>query len=114
MSTQLSLDTSAYTTLDASGNGQASCGPALPGVSWQPASIAVSVSSNVNEAQCSVFLGIGPAPGSLLGATQTGSTGDSTDCSATVWPGQELIAVWAGGDPGAIATMSVFGTKTVP
>jgi hypothetical protein len=114
LSQQLSLNTSAYDTLDVNGNGQAQCGPGLPGVSWQPSSIAVSVSTNVSEAQCSVYLGIGPYPGSLVGATQTGSTGDSTDCSATVWPGQELIAVWTGGDPGSIATMSVFGTKTVP
>jgi hypothetical protein len=83
-------------------------------VSWQPSTIAVSVATNVAEAQCNLYLGIGPFPGSLLGATSTGSTGDSTDCSATVWPGQELIAVWTGGDPGSIATMSVFGTKTVP
>jgi hypothetical protein len=114
MPAQLSLNTSAYTVLDAAGNGQASCGPALPGTSWQPSTIAVSVTTAVSEAQCSIYLGIGPIPGSLVGATQTGSSGDSTDCSATVWPGQELIAVWAGGDPGATATMSVFGTKTVP
>lgn len=114
MSSQLSLDTSASVVLDVNGNGQASCGPGLPGVSWQPASIAVSVSTNASEAQCSVYLGIGPQAGSLVGATQTGSTGDSTDCSATVWPGQELIAVWTGGDPGSVATMSVFGSKQVP
>lgn len=114
MSQDLSLQTSAQVTLDSHGNGTASCGPGLPGVSWQPSSVAVSVSTAVSEAACSVYLGLTAQAGSLLGATQTGSSGDSTDCSAKVWPGQELIAVWTGGDPGAIATMSVFGTKTVP
>lgn len=118
MSTQLSLNTSASVVLGSSGpgagNGTASIGPNLPGVSWQPETIAVSVSTNNSEAQCNIYLGIAPQAASLLGATSTGSTGDSTDCSATVWPGQSLIAVWTGGDPGAIATMSVFGTKQVP
>ncbi|MHB1433998.1 MAG: hypothetical protein ACYCVZ_18025 [Streptosporangiaceae bacterium] len=114
MSSQLTLDTSAQVTLDASGNGTAQIGPNLPGVSWQPETIAVSVATNISEAQCSVYIGLSAEAGSLLGATQTGSSGDSTDCSATVWPGQQIIAKWTGGDPGAVATMSIFGTKTVP
>lgn len=120
MARQLALNTSASVTLDGNGDGTAAIGPGLPGVSWQPATIAVQVGlapgedEIISEAQCNVYLGIAPVAGSLLGATSTGSTGDSTDCSATVWPGQELIAVWSGGDPGAVATMSIFGTKTVP
>lgn len=114
MGHQLVLNTSASVVLDESGNGTAAIGPGLPGTSWQPETIAVSVSTAISEAQCSVFLGIAPIAASLLGATQTGSSGDSTDCSATVWPGQSLIAVWAGGDPGATATMSIFGSKQVP
>lgn len=114
MSRQLALNTFASVKLDGSGNGFAQTGPGLPGVSWQPQTIAVSVSTNNAEAQCNVFLGISPTAGALLAATSTGSTGDSTDCSATVWPGQELIAVWTGGDPGATATISIFGTKEVP
>jgi hypothetical protein len=111
---QLSLNASASVVLDGAGNGTASCGPGLPGVSWQPTSIGVSATSNASEAQCHVYLGLSAVAGALLGATSTGSTGDTTDCSQTVWPGQNLIAVWAGGDPGATATMSVFGTRTVP
>jgi hypothetical protein len=111
---QLSLNAEASVVLDANGDGTAQCGPSLPGTSWQPTNIAVSVATNASEAQCNLYLGLSAAAGSLLGATSTGSTGDSTDCSQTVWPGQSLIAVWAGGDPGSIATLSVFGTKTVP
>jgi hypothetical protein len=114
MPVQLALNTSASVVLDGNGNGTAQTGPGLPGVSWQPQTIAVQASTNNNEAECSVYLGIAAIASSLLGATSTGSTGDSTDCTATVWPGQYLIAVWTGGDPGATATMSIFGTKTVP
>jgi hypothetical protein len=114
VSTRLGLNASASVVLNASGNGTASAGPGLPGVSWQPTSIAVSVSTSNSEAQCNVYLGLSASAGSLLGATATGSTGDSADCEQTVWPGQSLIAVWTGGDPGATATMSVFGAKTVP
>jgi hypothetical protein len=114
MSTQLDLSTSASVELDGGGGGTVGIGPSLPGVSWQPATIAVSVSTNASEAQCNIYQGLAPGAGSLLAATSTGSTGDSTDCSTTVWPGQFLIAEWTGGDPGATATMSVFGTKRVP
>lgn len=114
MSQQLVLNTFASCVLDSNGDGTAAIGPGLPGVSWQPETIGVEASTNITEAQCNVYLGINAATGSLLGATSTGSSGDSTDCSATVWPGQSLIAQWTGGDPGATATMSIFGTKQVP
>jgi len=114
MSTTLNLKASASVVLDGNGDGAVGIGPALPGVSWQPSSIAVSVSTNTNEAQANIYLGIAPGAGDLLAATSTGSTGDSTDCNETVWPGQQVIAQWTGGDPGAVATMSVFGTRQVP
>jgi hypothetical protein len=115
VSTQLDLDTSASCVLDENGNGTASAGPGLPGVSWDSgAGVAVSVTTNANEALCSVYLGIAPAPGSLQGTTSTGSTGDSTTTTKKVWPGQSLIAVWTGGDPGSVATMAISGTRQVP
>lgn len=115
MSRQLILNASAQVTLDGSGNGKAQLGPKLPGTSWQVDTVAVSASSNASEAQCNLYLGLSPVAGSLIGATATGSTGDSDDLAgANIWPGQLLIAVWAGGDPGAVATISVYGTQTVP
>lgn len=115
MSRSLVLNNSAQVTLDGSGNGQAQLGPTLPGTSWQVDTVAVSASTNSSEAQCNLYLGLQPVAGSLIGATATGSTGDSDDLSgANVWPGQYLIAVWEGGDPGAVATISVYGTQTVP
>jgi hypothetical protein len=111
----LGLSKAASVILDASGNGMAQLGPQLPGTSWQVATVAVSVATNVNEAQCYLYAGISATAGQLIGATSTGSTGDSDDLAGQgIWPGQSLIAVWAGGDPGAEATLSVFGTQNVP
>jgi hypothetical protein len=115
LSRQLVLNASASVTLDVNGNGQAQLGPTLPGTSWQVGTIAVQVTTNVNEAQCNVYVGIQPIAGSLIGATSTGSTGDSDDLGGqNVWPGQSIIAVWEGGDAGSVATISVFGQQTVP
>lgn len=115
MSRQLVLSASASVVLDSEGNGQAQLGPTLPGTSWQVGTIAVSVTTNVNEAQCNVYLGLQPIPASLIGATSTGSTGDSDDLGGqNVWPGQQIIATWTGGDAGQTATISVFGSQTVP
>jgi hypothetical protein len=115
MSRTLQLNKNASVVLDGSGNGQAALGPTLPGTSWQVSTVAVSVSTNANEAQCNLYVGLAAQPGQLIGATSTGSTGDSDDLGGqNIWPGQQLIAVWQGGDPGATATVSVYGTQAVP
>lgn len=76
------------------------------------------MTTNVNEAQCYVYNGpqgpFTPVAQDLLGATSTGSTGDSFGPSITIWPGQLLIAVWQGGDAGQVATMSYWGSRQVP
>ena len=108
------LDTSASVTLDASGNGTASTGPQVAEY-WDGLSVAVSVATAAAEAGCSLYLGSGLSAGELLGQTATGSSGDTYQEASgdlLVQLGQKLTAVWKGGDPGALATMSVFGTKT--
>jgi hypothetical protein len=105
----------AQVTLDGSGNGQVSLGPTRAREHWQVSSVGVNVSTNNNEAQCSVFVGV---PGGLFaqfyGQTVTGSTGDTCGMADTdVQPGQVVTAVWKGGDAGAIAVMTIFGTYTI-
>jgi hypothetical protein len=114
----LNFSGSASVTLNGSGGGQAQAGPKVPGESWQVTGVAVSVATNVNEAQAYVYSAAAgpftPAAGQLLGATSSGSTGDSMGPAVTLWPGQQLVATWEGGDAGEVATMSYWGTRTVP
>lgn len=112
--TSLPLNASAQTVLDASGNGQCSVGPTAQGETWQAGFVtAVHCSSNAAEAQCKVYAGGGPSPAYFVGGTTWGSTGDSSDTNPQLQVGQQVFAVWTGGDPGATAYLSINGTRAV-
>lgn len=110
---ELPLNVKAYATLDGSGNGTANTGPLSPGEQWSSITVAVKVATNTNEAICSIYAGAAATPGYFAGATTWGSTGDSSTNVGTVRVGGNVFAVWAGGDHGAQATMTITGTKTV-
>lgn len=108
------LDVFASVVLDASGNGTASIGPQVS-ESWDGLSVYVSVATAVAEAAGTLYLGSGLSAGEALAQTATASSGDtwaSVSGDETVQLGQKLTFAWTGGDPGALATMSVFGTRT--
>lgn len=109
----LRLSVKAYVTLDGSGNGTASIGPLSPGEQWSDLTVSVSVASNVAEATCRIYAGAAATPGYFADGTTWGSTGDSTTNLGTVQVGGGVFAAWTGGDPGAKATMTVTGTRTV-
>lgn len=100
--------------LDGSGNGTASLGPQIPGEVWNSGTVAVKASTNVKEAICRVYVGNALSDGSFLGGTTWGSTGDSTDFTGPLYPGQQIFAAWTGGDSGATATAVVTGIRQVP
>jgi hypothetical protein len=60
MSRVVPLNTSARVILNASGNGQASIGPAFPRETWRIENIAVATSQGAlnvtNDAECQIFL----------------------------------------------------------
>jgi len=96
--------------LDSEGNGTCpGLGPTAPGETWTVTLISVQCSTNVSESIASVYLGL-----ALLGTSTWGSTGDSdTGISQFVAGGQQITGVWTGGDAGAVASMTVSGTRTV-
>jgi hypothetical protein len=100
-------------TLNASGNGTVTLGPQIAKEHWQVASATVSVSTNVKESQCSVFLGTTPVSSTLYGQTETGSTGDTCTIGQDIQSGQLVIAQWTGGDVGSVATMTLTGERTI-
>jgi len=124
------LNENVTVTLDGSGNGTARISPGQPGapgsgvgasrnsgLKWDVSGVAVSVATKVSEsvAKCFISYGIQSAtPLDFQGQTQTGSTGDTCTVSASLRPGDWVTVTWTGGDPGALATMRVFGTLELP
>jgi hypothetical protein len=124
------LDENVAVTLDGSGNGTARISPgqaAAPGsgvgaarysgLTWALTAVAVSVATNTAEAEASCYVSRGiqaAGPNELQGTTQQGSTGDTCTVTASLLPGDWVTVKWAGGDAGAVATMRVTGTVTVP
>lgn len=109
--TDIQLLKSVTVVLDSDGNGTCPpLGPTSYGETWTLSGVSVQCSTNVKEAIASVYLN-----GSLIGTTTWGSTGDTGVASSLVQvqTGQVLTATWAGGDDGAVATMTVLGTRAV-
>jgi len=101
-------------TLDVSGNGTVSAGPITAREVWHLTSVACSVTTNSNEATFAIYVGDRVAPGNLRDQSFSGSSGDSSDrITDPIKSGWKVWGVWAGGDPGAIATMSLTGTKDI-
>jgi hypothetical protein len=109
----LPLDYSANVTLDVNGNGIVSLGPQFVREHWQPGAAYVSVTTNVLEASCEIFLGSNIVSSTGLAQTSKGSTGATCSLSGDMPTGYQIWAVWAGGDPGSQATLRVTGTRTI-
>lgn len=107
------LPGSVTVVLSGAGAGTAKIGPAGARETWYAASAAVSCATNVAEASCRIYVGDQPIPSNYVDGTLSGSTGDSTGrvSAAPITLGRYVWAVWAGGDPGTVATLSVTGTR---
>jgi hypothetical protein len=113
------LDTTAFVTLDGSGNGKLTLGPAKVREHWQINTVSVNAqtpgqTAPTNDAVCAVYLGTLSLVGQFLTQTATGSTGDTAQLSGQdIQPGYRIVAVWTGGDPNAKAALHVTGTYTI-
>jgi hypothetical protein len=106
--------TVASVTLDGSGNGIASLGPTRVREHWQLVSASVKASSNVKEAQCSLYVGPSISPSSFISQTATGSSGDTCSLGGNdIQTGMQVWAQWTGGDAGAIATLTPNGSYSL-
>lgn len=97
-----------------SGGGAATVtvGPQGLGNIWYPAQISASTTSGIagNDAStCNIYLGSQGVPVTLLGTLLPG-TGVLGLAVPSMSPGQYLIAVWSGGNPGDVAAVNVVGT----
>lgn len=111
----LTLNVSAVVTFNGSGNGTAKSGPVHQREVWSPLVVSVSASSTAAEAKCLIYCGWDASQPNFVGATLSGSTGDSTDniTGRVVRCNENIFAVWTGGDPGAQGRLVITGTKVM-
>ena len=115
MSRSVPLSVSVSVTLNGAGGGQVQAGPALPGVSWLPVTVAILVQPASATVVSSFLLYNGPAqPANFIGGTYTGDNNSNDVTCPPMYAGDVLTGVWKGGNPGAIATMTVTGTQNIP
>lgn len=100
----------ATVSLDGSGNGVAMIGPTIAREHWQLDAAGVKVATNTKESLCSIYVGTSIQNGTFFGTSFTGSSGDTCGLSIDIQPGMKVWAQWSGGDVGALATLTVFGT----
>lgn len=106
------LPGSVTVVLNGAGGGTVKIGPVGARETWYPATAAVSCATNVAEAACRIYVGDQPIPSNYRDGTLSGSTGDSTSrVEGPLTLGRYIWAVWAGGDPGTVATLAVSGTR---
>jgi hypothetical protein len=98
------------TVLDASGNGTVKLRPSNMRTVWTVQSVAVKVTSNTLEPTATLHLGT--VTGADLGSTYTGSNDTCADLRVDLTPGQGIVCRWTGGDPGATATATAYGTTS--
>jgi hypothetical protein len=110
----LPLDESRQITLDGSGNGAVTIGPTYSYQTWTPSQINVQVTSNLSEPVFKYYRGASIGNTNYLGGTYTGSNDQSVVSGQILQPGEVFLCVWTGGDPGAVASVNLNGTKDIP
>lgn len=105
------LNTSQSVVLDASGNGRLELGPDSGPPYWTVTKLVVKTDRPgvAPVPSCSVYVDSEDDNG-LQAATYDGSRDESAE-DIDLQRGQHLIAVWAGGQAGDVATLSVSGWK---
>jgi len=118
MSRTAALSKSASVVLDANGNGTAELGPAAPGETWLPASCSITCGGSIpttGTPTLYLYAGNGISSGTFIDSTYN-VTGASSSMIAgkSLYPGQQVFAVWTDGPAGQTATLAVNGSRTVP
>jgi hypothetical protein len=122
MSRTLNLSQSASVTLDSNGNGTVSVGPGVPGHIWMPQSVTISQTGAFpetgNSAEIpivSIYSGNSTDAANLVDATyQVLGAASSVISGQVIYPGQNISAVFQYGNAGALATITVSGSRQVP
>jgi hypothetical protein len=107
----------AAVVVSAGGTATAKVGPAGVGTVWYPQAAAISTTTGANDAStCALYLTPlenGPqVPSTQIGGQSYAGGGDTIGLAVPpMWPGYFIVAVWAGGTAGDLASLAVYGTQ---
>lgn len=102
------LDQYGMVTLDGAGSGTVVLGPAKSNERWSIASMAIQVSTNALEPQFKAYRD-SVSPTTFIGGSDSGSNDYDSSFNFVVYSGRKIACQWTGGDPGAIATVRLYG-----
>lgn len=121
MSRTQQLARSAYVILGSGGSGTVSLGPTLPGEVWNPVSTSISCTGSQPTptapaiATCSIYSGNAVNNSTFVDATyQVLGASSSMISGQAIYPGSQIFAQWENCNAGQTATLTVYGTRTVP
>lgn len=83
------------------------------GEKWEIETIHVRCTTRVSEAECRIYLGA-IKDDSIIDATYSGSSGDTTNSRIYLEDGQPIFIQWTGGDVGSIVSAVVNGWRSNP
>jgi hypothetical protein len=104
------LDQSAAVVLNASGAGYVYLAPDGMTV-WRVTHVQVATTTGPADQSQAALYRSGIFPHRLLGQTAQGG-GDTLSFEATLRPGDTLVCLWSGGNPGDTATLNATGVVT--
>jgi hypothetical protein len=113
MPRSIPLEANATIQLDGSGNGTATIVPPVV-EQWHVETLSVTTSTAVKVPTCRTYLGQGTNASDFVDGTYNGSQNVSDAlANRPIPPGMKILAQWLNGDAGALATVTVRGTKVV-
>lgn len=107
-------DGTVQAVIDGTGSASVRVGPQHWGQTWYPVSADIATTSGVADVStCQFFLGVISAASQIGGQSYQGGGDTLSWSSRPLQFGEQVYAVWAGGNPGDIATLRVTGDEDV-
>lgn len=110
------LDETINVTLDADGNGQGQLAPNTAREKWTVNFVSVSTTQTIDNSPNNpsmITYRSSPVPGNQLAGTFTALLDTDSQSTYSLNINEGLVFVWSGGDPGAVGTVHIEGTRNV-
>jgi len=107
---QYPLFDSGRAVFGADGTARVVIGPTRAFETWHIVLMNISTTS-VLATSCKIYRGQQETPSSQVDVSRYNGNNDTSDSKIDLTPAERILAVWAGGTPGAAATITVSGTS---